>query len=103
MFKVLELENVIAVCTSTFALKTTHAQLIVLCVYATAVFGNEGPAFYFLEIHGQHCRANSHIIIQCSGVVARFHLNYVTCEAHNQQLALTMLQVHGKLLDFSTW
>ena len=38
----------IAVWVSVFALKITHAQLVVQCIYATAVFGNEGPAFTYL-------------------------------------------------------
>ena len=30
---------------SVSALKISHAQFDVLCIYATVVFGNEGPAF----------------------------------------------------------
>ena len=37
-----EFESVIAVGASVFALKITHAQLAVLCLYTKAVFGNEG-------------------------------------------------------------
>ena len=43
-----EFESVIAVWASVFAHKTTHAQFVVQCIYATAVFGNKGPAFTLL-------------------------------------------------------
>ena len=42
--KVNDLESVISIWASLIALKNTHAQLLVWCIYATAVFGNEGPA-----------------------------------------------------------
>ena len=42
-----EFESVIAVWASVFALKITYAQLLGSCIYATAVFGNEGPAYIF--------------------------------------------------------
>ena len=38
-----------AVWASVLALKNTHAQVVVQCFYATAVFGNEGPAFTLLD------------------------------------------------------
>ena len=40
-------ESVIAVWASVFALKITHAQLAVNCIYATAVLGNKGPEFTY--------------------------------------------------------
>ena len=45
--KDVEFESVIAVWASVFALKVTHAQLVVSFINATPVFGNEGPAFDF--------------------------------------------------------
>ena len=38
--KDVEFESVIVVYASVFAVKITHAQLVVLCINATAVFGN---------------------------------------------------------------
>ena len=46
--KDIEFESVIAVWVPVFALKFTHAQFVVKCIYATAVFVNEGPAFTYL-------------------------------------------------------
>ena len=43
--KDVEFESVIAIWASFFSLKITHAQLVVECIYATAVFGYTGPAF----------------------------------------------------------
>ena len=40
--------SVIAAWASVFALKSTHAQLLVLGIYATAVFGNVRPTFTYL-------------------------------------------------------
>ena len=45
--KDVEFESVIAGWASVFALKITHVQLLVLCINATSVFDNEGPAFTF--------------------------------------------------------
>ena len=45
--KDVEFESVIVVWASVLALKITRAQLVVLCFYVTAVFGNEGPAFNY--------------------------------------------------------
>ena len=39
-----EFERMIAVLASVLALKHIHAQLVVKCIYATTVIGNEGPA-----------------------------------------------------------
>ena len=46
--KDVESESMIAVWASVFALKITHAQLVVLYINATFVFGNEEPPFTFL-------------------------------------------------------
>ena len=43
-----EFESVIAVWASVFALRITGAQLVMQCIYATAVFGNQGPAFTYI-------------------------------------------------------
>ena len=48
--KDVEFDIVIAVWASVFALNVTHAQLVVSFINATAVFGNEGPAFIFFLI-----------------------------------------------------
>jgi len=45
--KYIEFESVIAVWASVYALKTTHAQLVAQCIYATAVFVNKGPTIIF--------------------------------------------------------
>ena len=49
--KHVEFENVIAVWPSVCALKTIHAHLVVSCIYATAVFGNERPAITLLTFN----------------------------------------------------
>ena len=46
--KDIEFESMIAVIASVFALKIAHAELVVQCIYATAVFVNEGPALTVL-------------------------------------------------------
>ena len=49
--KDVEFESVIVVWASVFTLKFTHAKLLVVCIYATTIFGNEGrayPLFYLL-------------------------------------------------------
>ena len=50
--KDVEFESVFAIWASVFALKITHAQLVVECIYTTTVFGDEGAAFtlHFLAI-----------------------------------------------------
>ena len=49
--KDVEIESVIAVLASIFALKIGHVQLVVWCIYATGVPGNEGPAFTFFTFN----------------------------------------------------
>ena len=49
--------RLLAVWASVLALKTTHAKLVVWCIYATAVFGNEGPAFTLLRYVSSRRRA----------------------------------------------
>lgn len=46
--KNIELESVIAVWAPIFALKITHTQLEMQCIYVTTVFGYEEPAFTIL-------------------------------------------------------
>ena len=41
----IELETVIAVWTSVFTLKITHAKILVWNIYTNTVFGYEGSAF----------------------------------------------------------
>ena len=54
--KDIEFESVMAVWASVLALKITHTQLVVWCIYATAVFGKEGSAFTLLtNIEQQVC------------------------------------------------
>ena len=48
-FKDIELESVIVVWASVFALKITHAQFLVWCIYATVVFCNDELAFTLLD------------------------------------------------------
>ena len=45
--KEVEFESAIAIWASVFTFKITHDQLVVPCVYATAVFGNDGQAYNF--------------------------------------------------------
>ena len=53
--KHIRLESVIAVLASVFAHKITYVQLVVLCIYATAVFGYEGLAFTCDSVSGSAC------------------------------------------------
>ena len=52
-------ESVFAALASVFTLKITHAELVVSCINATAVFGNEGPALTFINFNLQRLKQNN--------------------------------------------
>ena len=49
--KDVEFESLTAVWASVFAHKIIHAQLVVSCINATAVFGDKGPAFTYFTFN----------------------------------------------------
>ena len=56
--KDIKLESLITVGASVFALKITSAQLVVLSIFATAVFSHEGNYSF---VHHMNWRSNIHI------------------------------------------
>ena len=62
--KAVEFESVIAVWSSVYALKIAHAQLVVYCIYATTVFGNERAAFTQLTYPTSVVKTNKEKLIE---------------------------------------